>query len=126
MASHSINQLPSGLELREVAERPAVRDRRSRTRAEVHWPVSFSLPGTTEIVRTVTRDLSSAGFYCILNASFIPGESRDCTLAVPTNQPHNGLRALVVRCQVRVVRVELSAESGSSGVGCQIIDYRLV
>jgi hypothetical protein len=45
-------------------------------------------------------------------------------LAVPTHHPPNGAPALIVLCQVRVIRVEVLAESGSCGVGCRIIDYR--
>jgi len=124
MASHPISQLTSDVELREMPEKSATRDRRRRSRAQVHWPVAFSLRGTTEMVHTATHDLSSDGFYCIANTRFVPGETRDCMLAVPTHHPPNGAPALIVLCQVRVIRVEVLAESGSCGVGCRIIDYR--
>ena len=111
---------------REIPEKPSVLDRRKRTRMQVHWPLTFPLSGSTEIVQTVTNDLSSGGFYCIANARFVPGETRECTLAVPIHYPHGGTSALLVLCKVRIMRVEVTAEDGFHGVGCQIVDYRLL
>ena len=107
----------------EVPAKPRVVDRRKRTRAQLHWPLLFSLLGSTEAVQTTTHDVSSAGFYCIANARFVPGEDMHCTLTVPTYHP-NG-ENLHVLCKVRIIRVEITAERGFYGIGCQIIDYRL-
>jgi PilZ domain len=125
MASHLNNHLPTALELPEMPEKSTARDRRKRTRAQVHWPLSF-LSGTAEIIQTMTHNISSDGFYCIANARFVPGETRDCMLAVPTHSPHSDSPALPVRCKIRVIRVEMFAEGGFCGVGCQIVDYRFV
>src|SRR5580704_8489719 len=126
MASHSINRLPSDLELMEMPEKSVRQDRRKRTRAQVHWPLSFSLAGATEMVQTLTYNLSSDGFYCVANARFVPGETRECMLAVPTHHPHSCIRVLSVLCKVRVIRVEVLSEGGSCGVGCRIMDYRFI
>jgi len=99
-------------------------ERRRRARAKVHWNLYFTLPGTSELVRTITHDLSSQGFYCITNGGFVAGEMRECTLIVPTHDPHGGNPALPVVCRVRVVRVEVLDEGGICGVGCAIEDYR--
>ena len=107
-----------------MPEKSVIHDRRKRNRAQVHWPLSFSLSGTRESVQTMTHNLSSDGFYCVANARFVPGETRDCMLAVPTHYPHNGAPALPVLCKVRVIRVEVKDDDGSYGVGCQITDYR--
>ena len=101
MASLPINRLPSDVEMPESPEKARSINRRKRTRAQLHWPLSFSLTGTTETVQTITQDLSSDGFYCIANARF-------------------------VLCKVRIIRVEVTGERGFYGVGCQIMDYRLV
>jgi hypothetical protein len=125
MASLPIQQLSLDVEMAEVPAKPRVADRRKRTRAQLHWPLLFSLLGSTETVQTTTHDVSSDGFYCIANARFVPGEDRHCTLTVPTYQPNVENSHLQVICKVRVIRVEITAERGFYGIGCQIIDYRL-
>ncbi len=126
MASHSIHRRPDYPDMQGMPEVSLSADRRRRARARVHWPLCFALPGISERVQTITQDLSSDGFYCIANARFVPGESRECTLLVPTHHPHGGDPALPVLCKVRIIRVEVLAEAGCYGVGCQIEDYRFV
>jgi hypothetical protein len=125
MASLPIQQLPLDVEMAEVPAKPRVVDRRKRTRAQLHWPLLFSLLGSTEAVQTTTHDVSSDGFYCVANARFVPGEDRHCTLTVPTYRPNCENSQLHVLCKVRIIRVEITAERGFYGIGCQIIDYRL-
>lgn len=126
MASLPINRLPADVEMPEAPiERVRPAERRKRVRAQLHWPLSFSLSGTNETVQTITHDLSSDGFYCIANATFLPGEIRHCTLTVPTHQPNGESGHLQVLCKVRIIRVEVTPERGYYGIGCQIIDYRL-
>jgi hypothetical protein len=110
----------------ESPEKARILNRRKRTRAQLHWPLSFALTGTAETVQTITQDLSSDGFYCIANARFVPGEARHCTLLVPTHHPGGENSPLHVLCKVRIIRVEVTGERGFYGVGCQIMDYRLV
>ena len=126
MASLPINRLPSDVEMPESPEKARSLNRRKRTRAQLHWPLSFALTGTAETVQTITQDLSSDGFYCIANARFVPGEARHCTLLVPTHHPGGENSPLHVLCKVRIIRVEVTGERGFYGVGCQIMDYRLV
>jgi hypothetical protein len=127
MLSRSVDHLPAYRnELRIDESDPVVRERRRRSRVRVHWPICFIRPGTTEIVETVTHDLSSDGFYCLVNTAFLPGEIMECTLGVPMHHPHSGDRARPVRCRVRVIRVEALGEDGFYGVGCQIEDYRFI
>jgi PilZ domain len=125
MASLPINRLPHGVEMPESPEKARSINRRKRTRAQLHWPLSFPLTGTTETVQTTTQDLSSDGFYCVANGRFVPGEARHCTLLVPTHRPGGENSPLQVLCKVRIIRVEVTGERGFYGVGCQIIDYRL-
>lgn len=100
-------------------------DRRKRSRIQVHWPLRFVNGETTDIVETVTRDLSSDGFYCLARIPFVPGEFKLCTLGVPTSHPRGDERVLSVECTVRIVRVHVR-DDGSYGVGCRIEDYRFV
>jgi hypothetical protein len=126
MASLPINRFLSEVEMPEGSVKSRAAERRKRVRAQLHWPISFALPGTSETVETTTQDLSSHGFYCVANARFVPGEARYGILTVPTHHPIGQNRHLHVLCKVRIIRVEVTAERGFYGIGCQIIDYRLV
>lgn len=126
MAVEPMKQVGAFLDVEEAPARSASIERRRRARAQVHWPLSFSRAGSTDLVRTITQDLSSHGFYCVANAGFVPGETVECTLVIPTHHPNGGKPALPVRCRVRVVRVEMLGEGGFCGVGCEIEDYRFV
>jgi len=100
-------------------------DRRRRSRIQVHWPLRFLNGDTTDIVETVTRDLSSDGFYCLAKMPFVPGEFKACTLGVPTSHPRGNERVLSVECTVRIIRVQV-LDDGLYGVGCRIEDYHFV
>jgi hypothetical protein len=100
------------------------RERRRRVRLQVHWPLTFFRPGTTESTETATENLSSDGFYCSTNTAFVPGEIVSCTLSVPTNDRYGGDLTRPVQCRVRIIRVEVLTENDLYGVGCRIEDYR--
>ena len=124
MASHPISRPPAYVERPELPDQPLPIERRKRVRAQVHWPVFFAQPGRDDAIQTVTHDLSSNGFYCIANLAFVPGETRECTLVVPTHNPHGGQPVVPVLCKVRVIRVEVVGDDGLYGVGFRIEDYR--
>lgn len=126
MPLHGISRAPAELEVREIPGKTGALDRRKRARAQVHWPLSFILADTPELVQTATHDLSSDGFYCIVNARFVPGEIMDCMLALPAPGRVGCTGASLVLCKVRVIRVAVMAEGDFYGVGCQLIDYRFV
>jgi len=110
----------------QLEMQPASGDRRKRLRAQVHWGISFR-SANSDTVETVTQNLSSDGFYCLVNTPFVPGEVRPCILSVPTYYPYGGNRVQPVHCKVRVIRVEvLGAQDDSYGVGCRIEDCRFV
>ena len=125
MLSKSVDCLPNYLNTRPIDQPETVlRERRRRSRVQVHWPVCFIIRmSTADCVRTVTHDLSSDGFYCLANTPFIPGEIRECVLGVPMHRSHSGDQVRTVHCRVRVIRVEALGEDGTYGVGCQIEDY---
>lgn len=109
--------------IRRLSDRPVSMERRKRNRVQVHWDLTFTRAGGPEI-QTITQDLSSNGFYCLAQPGFMPGEVRECTLAIPTHHPDGGRPTVRVFCRVRVIRVEMLGESGLCGVGCEIEDYR--
>jgi PilZ domain len=101
-------------------------EQRNRIRVQVHWPVTFSSPRLSDAVATTTQNLSSEGFYCFAQTALVPGELVACTIMVPSHQPHSPESALLWACRVRIVRVEPGKESGSYGVGCQIVDSQFL
>lgn len=127
MLSKSVDRRPSYPDTHGGVEPDSVvRERRKRTRVQVHWPICFLRPGTTDFVETETHNLSSEGFYCLANTAFVPGEVRECTLGVPVHHPLDGDRVRPVLCRVRIIRVEALAEEGFYGIGCRIEDYRFI
>src|ERR1043165_3159323 len=76
MSARSIEQVP---EHPKKNGRIGCIERRRRSRIQVHWPVRFLNGETVDIVETVTRDLSSDGFYCLAKMLFVPGELKVCT-----------------------------------------------
>ena len=102
------------------------RERRRRLRVRVHWTISFFKQGTSDAVTTVTQNLSSDGFYCLVNTVFVPGEILACTLILPTYYPYERNQVRAVQCRVRVIRVEVLAAGNVYGVGCCIEDYSVL
>jgi hypothetical protein len=72
-------------------------------------------------VETITRNLSSGGFYCLSSRPFAVGERLQCALQVPTTDPAQ--RTCRLECHVLVMRVE-SAVDGQFGIACRTEDYR--
>ena len=113
--------LPNTLETSETGRKTVMDERRRQARAKVRWTLYFATPGSSELIPTITHDLSCQGFYCIASGGFIPGETRDCTLMIPYTGRSGGFSALV--CRVRVIRVEVLGDGGLCGVGCAIEEY---
>ncbi len=75
------------------------------------------------IAEGVTRDLSRAGFYCLLPVPLPVGESLTCLLKMPSTHPAKD-HALMLECMVRVVRLIGADDAKSFGIGCQFEGYR--
>jgi hypothetical protein len=99
-------------------------ERRKRTRTSVHWAILLFPAQSSEAVETVTRDLSSSGFYCLSHIAFTCGEVLFCSLQVPTYEPFNSAGTLALECRARVVRSEPGEGNGLCGIACQIEDYQ--
>ena len=111
------NARPAGL------DRVHQRERRSRVRTKVRWPVVLRFRHSEEM-ESVTENLSSQGFYCLSQTPIASGEVLLCWLTVPTHDPTGGKDAVVLECSVRVVRSEAAPTGGGYGVACCIEDYR--
>jgi PilZ domain-containing protein len=100
-------------------------ERRKRVRTKVHWAILLFREDSGEAVETITRDLSSTGFYCLSHLQFACGEVVICSLQIPTYEPSNTEGKLALECKAKVVRIEPGAAKGLCGIACQIEDYRL-
>ncbi len=100
-------------------------DRRGRARLALQCPVQLSRAGNGAMLRSVTRDISSAGFYCISSEWIAPGERLDCMVAIPI--PIGGFpeERLCLQCRAEVVRVDPLGE-GAAGIACRIVDYTVI
>ena len=98
-------------------------ERRKRARNHLHWSVLLFRNQAADAVESLTRDLSSSGFYCVTGIAFTPGERLICTLKIPTHDPNGKHLERRLECKVRVMRVEPQGMEGTFGLACQIEDY---
>ena len=99
-------------------------DRRKRTRFPLHWTVRlFRQPGRAS-VESITKNLSSEGFYCITSEPFKPGERLQCIIVIPGGGNFGLESSVTLECHVTVRRMEQLASG--FGLGCYIEDYSLV
>lgn len=99
-------------------------ERRRRARSSVQWPVQlFRNAGDGTVVETITRNLSSCGFYCLSERAFEVGESLFCAMRIPLNGAEGPEGRL--ECRVIVVRVEEKLESDLYGIACATEDYHV-
>jgi len=99
-------------------------ERRVRGRVGLHWPLSI-LKGQREarVLCTVTENLSSGGFCCVLEEPVAAGECMVCIIGLPLRRDLDKSQAL--RCQIQVVWVR-GMEDGRFGIGCRIDDYIVI
>ena len=116
----------SGLKKPAEVEKPLLVERCKRARNHLHWSVLFFRNHSAEAVPSLTRDLSSSGFYCVTGVAFTAGERLLCTIKVPTHDPNGKHLEQKLECQVRVMRVEPRDVEGTYGLACQIEDYHFI
>ena len=81
-------------------------------------------PGS-EAIESVTRDLSSSGFFCLMRGPLTEGEYLVCSIKIPTHDPHGKHLERTLECRVQVLRVVPQESGDSYGVACRIEDYHL-
>lgn len=105
---------------------PGCEERRRRTRTKLHWPVLMQRERPeSRTIETITRDLSSGGFYCIAAVELIEGEKLHCSIRIPTYDPRGMNPERTLECTVRVMRVVPQDSSNVFGIACRIEDYHL-
>jgi len=113
--------------IRRAAENAhATSERRESLRLPLLWSVYIARSGVPHPFRSKTRNLSSRGFYCVLNERLTPGEHLECDLVVPTHISRSRDDVLFLRCQTQVVRVEKLEAGEGYGLACRIEEYSLI
>ncbi|HTQ55328.1 MAG TPA: PilZ domain-containing protein [Bryobacteraceae bacterium] len=103
--------------------RPA-EERRARHRLSVRWNLSLRKgPAGDRVCRTVTDNLSSRGFACVVEEALEAGDRLDCLLQFPAWMDR--CSAPMIRCAAQVVWVK-AREDGLYAIGCGINGYTLV
>jgi PilZ domain len=98
-------------------------ERRLCRRLSLQWRLRL-WSAAIGIVETRTENLSSRGFYCILETPLVPGDIVMCDIAIPNySAPDRGVSSIA--CQAEVIRVEAMGTEPGFGVACRILDFTL-
>jgi hypothetical protein len=102
-------------------------ERRVCRRVPLRWPLSIERvrrgAHVSQVLNTVTENLSSRGFSCVVDEPVAAGERVACILRFPFH--HDPPVSQSFRCQAQVVWVR-AIEDGRFGIGCRIEDYAVV
>ena len=109
---------PSGPPMKDIIER------RTRDRVFLRCAVQLYPSDSSEPFEGETRDLSSAGFYCLLPRPVSQGDHLNCVLTVPAESFSSHAGHLSLQCEVEVIRVD--SRQPLYGVACRIDRYSLV
>ena len=101
-------------------------ERRIRPRAALHWVVHVSRAGGLHPVSAKTSNVSSQGFYCLVQEPLESGERVECTLAIPIPRSGKPDAMVWLKCQARLLRVEAVAGEKPFGIAFLIEEYCIV
>jgi hypothetical protein len=73
-----------------------------------------------------TSNVSSQGFYCLVQEPFESGERVECTLVIPIPKSGKPDAVIWLKCQARLLRVESVAGDKAFGIAFLIEEYCLV
>ncbi len=85
------------------------------------------VPDSKAALSAETRDVSIDGFFCVLEEPFPIGQKLRCLLLL--TQPliaGDDKRAMCLECQVEVLRISADQSHFSFGLGCAILDFRVI
>ena len=100
-------------------------ERRKKLRFPLRCPLTLHKQGELPDVSGVTVNISSLGFYGIVDHRFQPGENLRCTVRLPADTPALTVTKIKLLCEVVVLRVE-EQPNGQFGLACQINNYNFV
>jgi PilZ domain-containing protein len=99
-------------------------ERRHRSRVLLRCPLRLYRKGSSQPFEGETQNLSSAGFYCLVQQSVDLGDRLECVLTVPGESFNQGKGDVNLLCQVEVIRIE--DQPAGLGVACRIHHYSLI
>ena len=95
------------------------KDRRQHVRVPLNCHVHLRRQGRLAPIRAETRDVSSGGFYCLVNEPVTSSQILTCDLILPEFRSRK--KAMTLHCTISILRVE--EQPPNYGVACQIQDY---
>jgi hypothetical protein len=101
-----------------------IMDRRRRVRVLLRCPLQLHRAGSTHRFEGETKNLSSAGFYCLIHEVVDLGDHLECVLTVPGESFNQGKGDVNLLCDVEVIRIEY--QPAGLGVACRIDRYSLI
>jgi hypothetical protein len=72
-----------------------------------------------------TRNVSSQGFYCLVQEPLESGERVECTMLIPIPKSGKPDAVLCLKCQARLLRVEVMGADKGFGIAFLIEEYCL-
>jgi hypothetical protein len=94
-------------------------ERRRRRRFPLRCALEFEKEGQT--FSSSTLNISSQGFYCVVDQALAPGEKLHCRVDVMPGHTSLSLPGMSLNCHVVVIRSE--PHGGGQGVACWIENY---
>ena len=79
--------------------------------------------GTDHPIHGETVNISSEGFYLVIDAPFTPGDTLTCMLDVPSEATHES-DAMKLRYEVKVLRVDSIGHR--FGVAFQVLNFTMI
>lgn len=98
---------------------PSLAERRRYERLPLRLPVRFIYERATSN-SCFTENISSGGFYCIARDPFVAGDRLSVEFLLPAHNPGRNEKRVILRCQVQVVRIDLTWLGAGFGVGFRI------
>ena len=99
-------------------------ERRKYERLPLRLPMRF-INERASATSCLTENISSKGFYCVSPDPFVPGDRLEVELFLPAHNPGHGEKAVRLKCQVQVVRIDSTRLGPGFGIGCRIEAYTL-
>ncbi len=98
-------------------------ERRRRPRLPLRCSLRLYRAGTDQAIHGETLNISSEGFYLVIDALFTPGDTLTCMLDVPSEETQRR-DAKKLKYDVKVVRVD--SVGRKFGVAFQVLNFSLI
>jgi hypothetical protein len=110
---------------RSLEYRMQLPERRKRVRVGLTWKVYFILRDNKEPIEGHTTNISTEGFYCLVNNAVAVGEAVGYILFIPSSGAGRQHDLLRLEGRADVLRIE-SLGDDVYGVACRVQDYKVL